>query len=258
MHLLFFIIILFLSACGPTYTPNGQTEIVLIHLDSRDSLDVDRTARVLRALNTIQPAVVGIKPLLPGDSLIAAAMQRSEYPIYSSARTMDQRRNTNLNEDDIFQKTPFLLNRSFRDFEVPAEMLLSYYRGVGPETAEFRNNGQIESYYVTIGINGKAFASLPLLMAMELTGKTVDDLNGANLYMSKRGTMAVRFSSPGSAYRDIPATDIISGNVDVDAIRGAAVILYDRNEMVPTLGGAKKTAEITADVLNQLLIQFKR
>lgn len=255
----FVLLTLFLFACKPSgYEPNTVSEIKLIELNSDEdpnSVDQKKLADLIAVLSEANVRAIVVKPILQtADTSLTAAIAASAAPVYGSAAVDDERGKT-VAAERVFEKSNLLLKRSFQKAIVPADTLNALYKAVGIEAATFRNSGQLESYYVAIALHGVTTASLPYALVCDLIGKGVNEINPVNLFLSKNGTMPVRFSEPDT-YAMYHIDDVLTNTQAQNALAESVVIVYQGTERIPTLQGAKLKAEITADVINQLANQL--
>ncbi len=259
MKHLFLLLIIFLFSCQTnTFKQNTIAEFVLVQLNSDENASaVNQTelAQLISLLDSASARAVVVKPIISNaESVLVQAMYQSQTPLYGSA-AVDNEHGKIVNEERIFRKSNLLLKRSFSKAIVPADTLISLYKGVGIEAATFRNSGQLESYYVAVALHGKTTASLPFLLTADLLGKTVNEISPVRLFLSTNGTMPVRFSNPNT-YPMTTVEDILNGTFSSDSLSNKVIILYQGSERIPTLQGAKLKPEITADVINQLINQI--
>jgi hypothetical protein len=254
MYRLSIFILLFAFSCMPKYQKNSSFDISIIKIDETEGqVNQNQLIDVLTQLKSALPRAIILKPLLknPTDSLISK-LNHLTIPIYASCRVDPESGDRSFKEDEYFVRTPYLLKRSFRKVIFPADTLLPLFTGLGVEAAAFRNSGQLESYHVIIGINGKSFASLPLKLVGDLRDRKMETLKPHELYITKSGTLPIKFSDPNSMY-----TEYSSSSLDTEKIKNHIVVIYSDTEDINTMYGSKNKAEITADVVNQLLNQIQ-
>ena len=244
------IVLLFLS-CGSPYQPNNNYPIVLVQLSDTEQINQRQLAETLSALQSAQIKAVLLKPIIENvtDSTLITAFKENHFPVYSSATIVEEKPSTIINEDSLLTKTSFLLLKNNQKYgKFPDLALKPFLKGVGIETGAFRNNVN--------SINGKSFASLALLLVSDLFELDLNQMSPKNIRLSKTGARPILFSDPKSAYQHISANEIIDGTFDMQSLQYPIVIIYQNTEEVQTLGGIKTKAEITADVVNQLLIEL--
>ena len=263
--ILFICSLFMLFSCSKEFKHNPSYPIIIINIDETvnnpNQLNKEKIVSILEKIKSLQISAIVQKAIFSQfqmeDTIYVNTLKNYPRSIYSSAAVKAEGGRKDLNEDDYFQQADLMITPTYKRIHVPAKEYRNAYKGIGPENVMFRNSGKIESYYYLKSINGKSYASLPLKLASDLMGITLNKNILKSLNLSKYGSIAIPFSSSG-AYKNYSYTDFLTNEINEKLFKRAIVILSHGNEEHYTTGGIKTKAEITADAINYILIKLSR